>query len=97
MVQEAQKQMQVNDEAFCAAAREVGQHAQTKMEHASGVASEVSESPLSRLRSDVKAHVWLVDFADSTIVQEGEEGDTLLASEARDVEQALRRWMSRRF
>lgn len=94
MVQEAQKQMQLNDKAFYAAAREVGQHARAKMEDASVLASD---SPLSRLRLAVKPHIWLIDFAGSEIVNEGQEGDVLLASEARDVEQALRRWMSKRF
>ncbi|PWN19086.1 hypothetical protein BCV69DRAFT_300423 [Microstroma glucosiphilum] len=94
VIREAQARMQLSDRAFAAAARRTREHDET-VGH-SALALELTELPLSLLRAAVKPHVWLVDFADAVIVEDGREGDSLLASEARKVKQMVQRWASER-
>lgn len=94
LIGDAQDQMQLDNKAFLAVARSLGERGVIDSEGNSGLALEApaSQSPLGHLRTVVKPHVWLIDFADSAIVQEGEIGDSLLASEDRKVEETLERW-----
>ncbi|PWN21024.1 hypothetical protein BCV69DRAFT_282527 [Microstroma glucosiphilum] len=94
LVEDVQKQMQLDDKAFLALARSLGERGVIDSEGDSGLTLEApaSQSPLDHLRTAVKPHVWLVDFADSVIVGDGKVGDSLLASEDLKVEQTLERW-----
>jgi hypothetical protein len=94
LMEDAQHQMQLDDKAFVAAARRLGETIDIdyKGDSASSLEAPAPDSPLCRLRSAVKPHVWLIDFADSAIVQDGEVGDSLLASEDRRVEETLEQW-----
>lgn len=94
VVREAQARMQLSGKAFAAAARRSREHVDTEGD--SGPALEITESPLSRLRAAVKPYVWLVDFADAVVVEDGPEGDSLLASEARGVKHMVELWASER-
>lgn len=92
--QGVQRQMELNETAYAAAARRLRDHDETQGD--SGLASEVNDSPLSRLRAAVKPHIWLVDFADAVIVEDGEAGNSVLTSESQEVAQMMKRWASER-
>lgn len=94
LIGDAQRQMQLSERAYAAAARRLSELDETQGD--SGLALEVNDSPLSRLRAAIKPRVWLVDFADAVIVEDGEAGDSVLRSEAQKVAQMIERWASER-
>ncbi|PWN20907.1 hypothetical protein BCV69DRAFT_298707 [Microstroma glucosiphilum] len=94
LIGEAQRQMRLSGKAYAAAARQLSELDGTQGD--SGLALEVNDSPLSRLKAEIKPHVWLVDFADAVIVEDGEAGNSVLTSEAQKVTQMMERWASDR-
>jgi serine/threonine protein kinase len=96
LVQQAQDQMQLSRREFTTAARKSGEYAGVDADGDSGLALEVSESPINRLRDAIKPHIWLIDFAGSVVVEEGSHGDSLLTSEAGKVKETMDEWARER-
>ncbi|PWN21648.1 hypothetical protein BCV69DRAFT_176824, partial [Microstroma glucosiphilum] len=97
LVQQAQREMKLSHRELATAARKLREDAGFDPDGDSGLVPEVSESPLSRLRDSIKPRIWLIDFAGSVIVEDGEKGDALLTSEARKVKETMEEWARERY